>query len=60
MKAFQIHHYGPIESGTLEDLPTPSIGLADVLVRVEAASVNPLDVKLVSGILRDYYPLKMP
>jgi NADPH:quinone reductase-like Zn-dependent oxidoreductase len=60
MKAVRIHQYGPVEDVALDDVPFPEVGLDEVLVKVEAASVNPLDVKLVSGSLHVYFPLKMP
>ncbi len=60
MKAVRIHTYGNIDNAVLEDMPIPEIGLDEVLVQVEAASVNPLDVKLISGTLQAYFPLKMP
>lgn len=38
----------------------PEIGADEVLVRVEAAALNPLDVKLQSGALRGMMPLSFP
>lgn len=43
MKAIRYHAYGPPEVLRLEDTPTPEVGDDDVLIRVRAASVNPLD-----------------
>lgn len=60
MKAVRIHHYGSIDNAVLEEIPVPKIGLDEVLVQVEAASINPLDVKLISGNLHAYFPLTMP
>jgi len=60
MKALRIHQYGSIEDAILDDVPVPEPGLDEVLVKVEAASVNPLDVKLISGTLHAYFPLKLP
>lgn len=60
MKVVRIHQYGPIEDAVLDDVPLPELELDEVLVKVEAASVNPLDVKLISGSLHAYFPLKMP
>lgn len=60
MKAVQIHQYGSIDNAVLEEIPVPTIGLDEVLVQVEVASINPLDVKLISGDMKDYFPLTMP
>ncbi len=58
MKAAQIHDYE--SEPVIEDIPTPDIGADDVLVRVAAASMNPLDVKLQKGYLHDFFPLEFP
>jgi len=60
MKAVRIHQYGSIDDVVLDDVPLPELEPDEVLVKVEAASVNPLDVKLISGNLHAYFPLKMP
>jgi NADPH:quinone reductase-like Zn-dependent oxidoreductase len=60
MKAARIHKYGAIENVVIDDVPVPEPGLDEVLVQVEAACVNPLDVKLISGMLQTYFPLQMP
>ena len=44
MKAVRIHQYGGPEVLVYEDVPIPEPGSTQVLVRVEAASVNPVDV----------------
>lgn len=46
MKAVRIHKYGGPEVLVYEDVPTPEPGPAQVLVRIEAASVNPIDVAI--------------
>jgi NADPH:quinone reductase len=51
MKAVRIHAYGKPENMQLEDLPTPVPGPGQALVRVEAASVNFLDVQKRRGEL---------
>ena len=58
MKAARIHGYNTAPK--LEDIPTPEIGSTDVLVRVAAASLNPLDVKLRDGIMHHFFPLSFP
>jgi len=44
VKAIRIHEYGGPEVLVFEDAPKPEAGEGRVLVRVEAASVNPIDV----------------
>src|ERR1700719_1527906 len=51
MKAIRIHAYGGPEVMQLEELPTPSPGPGEALVRIHAASVNFLDVQRRSGEL---------
>lgn len=58
MKAILYRSYG----GALEaaDLPRPSPGPGQILLRVRAASVNPVDWKIASGKLRFFQPAKLP
>ena len=49
MKAIRIHEYGGPETLRLEDLPAPSAGPGQVLVRVAAAGVNYIDIYQRSG-----------
>jgi NADPH:quinone reductase-like Zn-dependent oxidoreductase len=60
MKAVVIHQYGGPEVLKIEDYPDPVPGPGEVLVRVAAASVNPLDCKRRAGLTKDYYPIKFP
>jgi len=61
MKAVRIHEYGNADVLAYEDAPLPSITSNDVLVRVVAASVNPVDWKIREGYLRQMisYPLPL-
>jgi NADPH:quinone reductase-like Zn-dependent oxidoreductase len=47
MRAFAIDRFG--EPGSLRELPTPTIGAGEMLVRVHAAGVNPIDWKIRDG-----------
>ncbi len=60
MKAIVVHQYGGPEVLKVEDYPDPVPGPGDVLVRVAAASVNPIDSKRRAGLTRDYYPIQFP
>jgi NADPH:quinone reductase-like Zn-dependent oxidoreductase len=52
MKAVVFNKYGDNDVVEIKDMPVPSCGPEDVLVKVHAASVNPVDWKMRSGMLR--------
>lgn len=60
MKAFIVDKYG--KDGTLRagDWPEPRVGDRDVLVRVAASGVNPLDSKIMAGEFKLVLPYKTP
>ena len=60
MRAIVVHQYGPPEVLKYEEYPDPEPGPGEVLVRVAAASVNPIDYKRRAGLTTDFYPLKFP
>jgi len=60
MKAIVVHQYGGPEVLKFEEHPDPVPGPGEVLVRVAAASVNPIDYKRRAGLTRDFYPMKFP
>jgi NADPH:quinone reductase-like Zn-dependent oxidoreductase len=49
MKAVRIHDFGGPDVLQVEEVPMPSPGPGEVLIRVKAASVNPVDYKTRSG-----------
>ena len=61
MKAVRIHDYGGPEVLRHEDAPQPEPAAGEVLVRVHAAAVNPIDWKVRAGYLKSMirYPLPM-
>jgi NADPH:quinone reductase-like Zn-dependent oxidoreductase len=60
MKAVVLHEYGGPNKLKYEDVADPVAGDGEVLVRVTASSVNPVDYKLRSGKIKDRMPLELP
>ncbi|MDJ0595090.1 MAG: NADP-dependent oxidoreductase [Pleurocapsa sp. MO_226.B13] len=60
MKAVRIHSYGGLETMIYEDAPRPQLGEGEVLIRVRAAGVNPIDWKIRQGFLKEVFPYQMP
>jgi len=60
MKAAVIHEYGSPDELKFEDMPDPSPGPGEVLIRTAATSINPLDVKMRSGAVKEYFPVSFP
>ncbi|GAA3775618.1 NADP-dependent oxidoreductase [Streptomyces coacervatus] len=58
MRAFVVTKYKePLQEA---DVPEPTMGEHDVLVRVEAAGLNPLDEKIRAGEFKQILPYKVP
>src|ERR1700693_787115 len=49
MKAIRVHQFGGPEVMKLEDVPDPKPGPGQVLVRLHAVGVNPLDAYVRAG-----------
>jgi NADPH:quinone reductase-like Zn-dependent oxidoreductase len=60
MKAVVVHQYGGPEVLKFEEYPDPTAGPGEVLVRVAATSVNPIDYKRRAGLTKDFYPINFP
>ena len=60
MRALRIHGYGGSEVMRLDEVPSPSPAAGQVLVKVKAASVNPIDWKIRRGLLASIFPLSFP
>ena len=59
MRAIRVHQYGGPDAMRLDELPTPTPGAGQALVRIEAAGVNYVDVYQRSGLYRGELPLRL-
>jgi NADPH:quinone reductase-like Zn-dependent oxidoreductase len=60
MKAIILRQYGGPEQLSYEDTEQPAFGDNEVLVKMRATSVNPIDFKLRSGAAKARMPLEFP
>ena len=60
MKALVAKQYGPPNLFSVEDLPVPEPGPGQLQVRVGAAAINPADLLMTGGAVRDMVPLDFP
>ena len=60
MKAVVINEFGGKEKLNLTEVPTPQPAEDEVLVRIKAAGVNPVDWKIREGWLKDLLPHEFP
>src|SRR4030081_3573726 len=60
MKAIVVHQYGGPEVLKLEDVPRPEPRENEILVRVIAAGVNPVDGLIRSGKVAEFFNTKLP
>ncbi|HYI56200.1 MAG TPA: NADP-dependent oxidoreductase, partial [Microlunatus sp.] len=51
MRALRIHAYGGPEQLRIDDVPAPHAGPGEIRIRVSAASINPMDGKILRGLL---------
>ena len=59
MKAARIHSFGGPDVVGIGDAAAPKPHAREVLVSVEAASVNPLDLKIIAGYMK-VFPVEFP
>ena len=59
MKAVRVHEYGGPDVMKLEDLPTPTPGRGQALVRIEACGVNFVDVYHRTGLYKFPLPFSL-
>jgi NADPH:quinone reductase-like Zn-dependent oxidoreductase len=60
MKAVRIHSYGGPEVSVFEDAPRPEPAADEVLIRIHAAAVNPVDWMIRNGYGKEWWPHQMP
>jgi NADPH:quinone reductase-like Zn-dependent oxidoreductase len=60
MRASVLHEYGNPNVLRYENYPDPTPGRGEVLVKVAAASINPVDLSERKGLLKDWKPLNFP
>jgi len=60
MKAIQMNEYGDESHLHMVDVPKPKAGKGQVVVRVLASSLNPIDLKRTSGTMKQIFPLQFP
>src|SRR5579862_1910936 len=60
MKAARFHEYGGHEVLKYEDAPKPEPGPGELLIRVHATSVNPVDWKVREGHLKGMMNYTLP
>jgi NADPH:quinone reductase-like Zn-dependent oxidoreductase len=60
MQAIRLHAFGAADQLVLQDVPAPVAGPRELLVRVVAAGVNPVDWKIRSGELAGIFGVKAP
>ncbi|HXS58892.1 MAG TPA: NADP-dependent oxidoreductase [Hanamia sp.] len=60
MKAIRIHEFGGPEVLKYEDAPTPEPASDEVLIKIFATGVNPIDYKIRSGHAQGKFPVQLP
>ncbi|MBE2170808.1 NADP-dependent oxidoreductase [Acinetobacter oleivorans] len=60
MKAAYISRYGNIDDVQLDEQSQPPLTADAVLVKVHAASINPLDLRVLEGEFKAILPVKFP
>lgn len=60
MKAQRLHAYGDVDQFKYEEIAEPLPGPGEVLVKVKAASLNPVELYIRQGFLAKMVPLEFP
>ena len=59
-KAVKFDHYGGLDVLHISELPLPAPGNGEVLVKVKAAGINPIETKIREGLLAVRWPATFP
>jgi len=60
MKAARVHGYGDTDTIKYDEVPKPAAGAGEVLVKIEASSLNPIEGYVRQGYLAKMIPLTFP
>ncbi|HET7118662.1 MAG TPA: NADP-dependent oxidoreductase [Hanamia sp.] len=60
MKAVRIHEFGGPEVLKYEEVPRPATAPDEVLIKVYASGVNPVDWKMRAGLAQSLFPIQLP
>lgn len=60
MKVVHLKAYGGTEQFMIEDIPAPKPQPGQVLIKIEASAINPFDLILRQGFMKEYIPLPLP
>lgn len=60
MNAVRLHAYGDVDQFRVDDVPIPTPGAAEVLIRVAASAVNHFDLYVRQGYVAQMFPLVLP
>ena len=60
MKAAHVHGYGDTDTIQYDEVPKPTAGAGEVLVKIEASSLNPVESYVRQGFLAQMIPLTFP
>lgn len=60
MKAIRIHEFGGPEVLKYDDAPNPSPANDEVVIKIHASGVNPVDCKIRAGLAQGKFPIEFP
>ena len=60
MKAVRLQAYGDVDQFKFEDVPDPVPGHGDVLIKVAASGLNPVDLFVRQGFAVQFFPMELP